>query len=193
MKSSDHPRGQVKHTRSHSAWMMIIGGSFSLILAALAISHRAIAEPPAEERTGVLTSDPYQRSDKIYQFHLLPGDRIERGKEIYLFTCWLCHNEYTTREDYAPRAPTLYKLYERPVLMTGEPLNDRSVGTKIQLGGPGMPGFQAFLDSEELADVVAYLRSGRCCWDENHPPANPWYGEVPADGSSSRSGASNDQ
>ena len=126
----------------------------------------------SKARQPPVAADPYQRSVAIYTFRSFPG---ERGKELYFYTCWVCHNEYTNRDSHPPVAPLLTGLFNRPVLITGEALSEASVKQKIRLGGPGMPGFGAMFSEAQLADLVAYLKSRSCCWDENNPPPNPAY------------------
>jgi mono/diheme cytochrome c family protein len=68
----------------------------------------------------------------------------------------------------------LKELYKRPKLMSGQPVNDETVAAKIRQGGPRMPAYQHTLNAKDMADLLAYLRE-KCCWDADHPPANPRY------------------
>ncbi len=89
--------------------------------------------------------------------------------------CWICHNDYTREANdpnEGPVAPTLKELYQRPVLLSGQPVNDDTVKAKIRGGGPQMPGYQYALTDKDLTDLVEYLRD-HCCWDEQNPPPNP--------------------
>ena len=117
-----------------------------------------------------------QRSSEILYFKRFADSGSERGKEIYFYKCWVCHNEYT-REAGSP-APTLKDLYKRPKLVSGQPVNDQTVAQKIKNGGPQMPGYQYTLSDQDLADLVSFLREGKCCWEdseEKEPPRNPRY------------------
>ena len=39
-------------------------------------------------------ADPYQRSAAIYQFKKAAASGPDRGREIFYYKCWFCHNEY---------------------------------------------------------------------------------------------------
>ena len=121
-----------------------------------------------------LALDEYQRSTRIYHYRWFQGSDASRGEELYFFKCWMCHNEYTIAEDYPLRAPTLVRLYQRPTLLSGEPVNDETVARKIWTGGPGMPSYRHALSEDDMTDLLRYLRED-CCWDEDNPPVNPWY------------------
>jgi len=49
------------------------------------------------------------------------------------------------------------------------------VAAHIKKGGPGMPSFRTTLSDSDVADVVSYLHSEKCCVEGEHLPANPWY------------------
>jgi mono/diheme cytochrome c family protein len=117
-----------------------------------------------------------QRSAEIMYFKRFAESGPERGKEIYFYKCWVCHNEYTRAAGTA--SPTLKDLYKRPKLISGQPVNDQTITAKIKNGGPNMPGYQYTLNDQDLADLVSFLREGKCCWEdseEKEPPRNPRY------------------
>ena len=117
-----------------------------------------------------------QRSAEILYFKRFAESGSERGKEIYFYKCWVCHNDYTRAA--GTTAPTLRDLYKRPRLISGQPVNDQTVAAKIKTGGSNMPGYQYTLTEQDLADLVSFLREGKCCWEdfeEKEPPRNPRY------------------
>ena len=117
-----------------------------------------------------------QRSWEILNFKRFADSGPDRGKEIYFYKCWVCHNDYT-RAAGSP-APTLRDLYKRPKLLSGQPVNDETIAAKIKNGGPNMPGYQYTLSERDLADLVSFFREGKCCWEdseEKEPPRNPRY------------------
>ena len=117
-----------------------------------------------------------QRSADILYFKRFAESGSERGKEIYFYKCWVCHNDYTRAAGSI--APTLRDLYKRPKLISGQAVNDQTVAAKIKDGGPNMPGYQYTLTEKDLADLVSFLREGKCCWEdveEKEPPRNPRY------------------
>ena len=150
-------------------WIVMIGlglgpGAQALFAQAAGSSPRPAPDPPKGN---------LQRSAEILYFKRLADSGPLRGKEIYFFKCWVCHNDYTRAAGSV--APTLKDLYKRPALLSGQPVNDQTVADKIRNGGPGMPGYQYSLNDADLADLVSFFREGLCCWeekDEHNPPRN---------------------
>lgn len=93
----------------------------------------------------------------------------QRGEAIFYIKCNFCHAEI------AKLAPSLKELYQRSKLVTGKPVNDEAVSEQIKNGSERMPSFRYSLNDAEVADLVSYLREGKCCPDPENPPANPQY------------------
>ena len=151
-----------------------------ILLVSLGFGAGAAAFAQQASGSGRGSPDPpkgnLQRSAEILYFQRMAESGPERGKEIYFFKCWVCHNEYTRQAGYP--APTLKDLYKRPKLLSGQPVNDPTVTEKIKEGGPRMPGYRYTLSDQDLADLVSFLREGKCCWEdseEHNPPRNPRY------------------
>src|SRR5215831_18942227 len=126
-----------------------------LMMASLcAIGARAFAQ----EAAAPATKDYNQRSLEIYEFRKAARSGPERGREIYYYKCWFCHNEFVKD------IPQLKGLYAKPNLLSGEPVNDGTVKDKLRNGGPTMPAYKYVLGDADLDDLVSYLREG-CCWD----------------------------
>jgi hypothetical protein len=139
----------------------------------------SMGSPAAFAQSGSTTGNPqydkYQRSGDVFYMKRMGESGWQRGKEIWYMKCWICHNDYTREANdpaKAPVAPTLRELYKRPMLMSGQPVNDDTVKAKIRAGGPNMPGYQYVLSDQDLKDLVEYLRD-HCCWDAQTPPPNP--------------------
>jgi mono/diheme cytochrome c family protein len=115
--------------------------------------------------------DYLQRSLEIYEFKKAANSGPERGQEIFYYKCWFCHNEFATA---IPQQgiPYLKGIYQKPNLLSGEPVSDATVREKIKNGGPGMPAYKYVLNDADLNDLVGYLRE-KCCWDSDAPPPNP--------------------
>lgn len=96
-----------------------------------------------------------------------PGDSFH-GEEIYYVKCNVCHTAI------AKLAPSLQDVYKRN-LASGQPGNDQTVTEKLMKGGPYMPSYQHTLGEKDLADLLSYLREGKCCPDPENPPSNPLY------------------
>lgn len=138
------------------------------VFAQTAASQSAAAE--AQE----VPVDEYDRTAQLWHYQRLAKSGWERGQEIYLMKCWICHNDYTIRAEPNAAAPTLRDLYKRPTLRSGQPVNDQTVAAAIRGGNSRMPSYGSVLNDKDLSDLLTYLRE-KCCWDEMNPPANPRY------------------
>jgi hypothetical protein len=112
--------------------------------------------------------DPYQKSLRVYEFRKAAESGAERGREVFYYKCWFCHNEFTKD------IPKLPGLFQRATLISGDPVNEDTVKNKIRSGGPGMAAYKYVLSESDLNDLVGYLREG-CCWNSDSPPPNPQY------------------
>jgi streptogramin lyase/cytochrome c2 len=121
--------------------------------------------------------DDLQRSTKIFTFQQAVAEGPERGAEIYYYRCWTCHNTYTAKAEPNTSGPPLEAIFDRSVMLSGAQMSDENVADKIRHGGPGMPAFRYSMSDDDIADMIAYLRSDDCCVasGEINLPANPWY------------------
>jgi streptogramin lyase/mono/diheme cytochrome c family protein len=113
--------------------------------------------------------DDLQTTYLIDRYREVADSGPARGETIYFYKCWACHNSLA--ED---AGPPLKNLFDRPVLMSGVPLDEKSVAARVRQGGERMPGFARISDAD-LADLFSYLRSDACCYEALEPPANPRY------------------
>jgi len=126
-------------------------------------------KPAKAAATPDVSTDDLQRSLRLDTYRILADSGAARGENIYFYKCWMCHNQYTKG------APLLKNLFQRENLTSGDPVNDDNVNAKIKEGGAGMPSFRTSLSDADIADLVAYFHSGKCCVEGENPPANPWY------------------
>jgi len=144
----------------------------ALTIAACLIAPSAIAQQPAPQDAAPqpkpVAKDYYQRSLETYEFRKAAQGGPERGREIFYYKCWFCHNEYTKN------APQLAGLYQRGTLLSGLPVNDDTVKNRIRNGGDGMAAYRYTLSDADLNDLVSFVRE-KCCWDSDAPPPNPRY------------------
>ena len=117
-------------------------------------------------------SNEMQRALAIDQYRIAGPSGAARGEVIYYYKCWFCHNDYTRAAGTS--APTLKDIFNRPRLVSGQPVNEETVSQQIRNGSNGMPGFRHSLTDTDIADLVSYLRD-RCCYEETGAPPNPWY------------------
>src|SRR3954453_17215980 len=118
-------------------------GMTMLLTAASPVDQLALAQSASSLQQGVATEprapkDPYQRSLQVYEFRKAAQSGPDRGQEIFYYKCWFCHNEFVA--GIAEQGiPHLKGLYQKPNLLSGEPVNDATVKEKLKNGGPGMP------------------------------------------------------
>lgn len=130
--------------------------------------QQASAVPPEPVPATPESRDPYQRSQAIFEFTKAATSGIDRGREIFYYKCWFCHNEW------AEGAPRLTGIYQKDQLLSGRPANDAGVREEIREGGAGMAAYKYTLSEQDLNDLVAFVREG-CCWNSDAPPPNPDY------------------
>jgi virginiamycin B lyase len=149
---------------SAAALALSSGGSISQRVGA-----QDASQAPHNSTEPTVNADPLQWSYRIDRYQLAGDSGAARGEIIYYFKCWMCHNQYTKS------APYLKDLYRHQTLESGQSVDDDSVTAQIKNGGPGMPSFHTSLTDADIADVVAYIREGKCCVEGENPPKNPWY------------------
>src|SRR2546427_8801463 len=143
--------------------LLIVGAAWFAINA----GHKP--KPAADADKDKAAVDDLQRSLRLDTYRIEGDSGAARGEVIYAFKCWMCHNKYTKS------APYLADLYKRSTLVSGSPVTDENVAAKIKDGGPLMPANNHNLSDSDVADLVAYIRSGKCCVEGENPPMNPWY------------------
>jgi streptogramin lyase/mono/diheme cytochrome c family protein len=149
-----------------SAFVVIL--SFAISMARPAMAGRS-SDGASDTPTPAAYRDDLQRSYRTDHYLEVAESGVDRGENIYWHKCWACHNKYQQA------APTLEGLFKQAALITGVPVNEENVAAHIKKGGPGMPSFRTTLSDSDVADVVGYLHSEKCCVEGEHLPANPWY------------------
>jgi mono/diheme cytochrome c family protein len=136
----------------------------------VATGFGAVAQQAAapNAKTGAPIVDPYSRALQTYQFKKAAASGPERGREIFYYKCWFCHNEYTKN------APQLTGLFKRETLLSGLPVNTDTVKDRVRNGGEGMAAYKYTLSEADLDDLVSFVRE-ECCWNSDAPPLNPVY------------------
>src|SRR5579871_2351380 len=152
-----------------------LAGTALVVVIALAvfIGHRppgdeaSIPAAPAKEALAPAPqppfADPYQRSVLIYNFRKAADHGADRGREIFYYKCWFCHNEF------AQGAPPLKGVLQRKKLLSGRPATEDGIKDEIRNGGAGMAAYKFVLNDADLNDLVSYIRD-QCCWNSNRPP-----------------------
>ena len=78
-----------------------------------------------------------------------------RGHSVYQAHCAVCHYDRTSD---AQHGPPLRGVFKKPYLPSGAPANDERVSATVLHGRNLMPA-QPQTDSQELADLLAYLHT----------------------------------
>ena len=133
-----------------------------------AAPQQSAAVPPPPPAETPAARDPYQRSLAIFEFKKAAVGGPDRGREIFYYKCWFCHNEW------ADGAPKLTGVYQRKQLLSGRPATDDGIKDEIREGGAGMAAYKYVLSEADLNDLVSFIREG-CCWNSDAPPLNPHF------------------
>jgi streptogramin lyase len=113
--------------------------------------------------------DRFQRTYEVLGNNEVATSGAARGETIYFYKCWMCHNQGGRKGDKSGLVgPALGSVVTR--LKTNE-----AVAAKIENGGPRMPAFRHTLSEADLADLVSYLATPTCCYENDNPPKNPHY------------------
>jgi streptogramin lyase/mono/diheme cytochrome c family protein len=161
-----------EHASRASRLILVTLATGVALFAVGAITWSGIAKAapkPKAAASAEISEDDLQRSLRLDTYRIVADSGAARGEVIYAYKCWMCHNRYTQG------GPYLKDLFERQQLVSGPPVNDETVAAKIKEGSPLMPAFRTSLSDSDIADLVAYIRSGKCCVEGENPPANPWY------------------
>lgn len=144
----------------------VLGGA--LLISAALISRSIIPAAAQQASDKPPPMDELQKADGIYQFKKAALSGAERGREIFYYKCWFCHNEFTKD------VPKLEGLFAHSTLWSGQPVNDETVKNQIRNGSADMAAYKYTLSEADLNDLVAFLRE-KCCWNSDAPPLNPAY------------------
>ena len=164
-KGGNHRSGVILRSLALVVALLALGAVWFVTNAAPKPKPAAGADADKDK----LAADDLQRSLRLDTYRIDADSGAARGEVIYAFKCWMCHNKYTKT------APYLAELYSRSALLSGGPINDETVAAKIKDGSQLMPANRHNLSDSDVADLVAYIHSGKCCVEGENPPMNPWY------------------
>jgi mono/diheme cytochrome c family protein len=86
------------------------------------------------------------------------AEEIASGQRLFQMHCGGCHNGKQLMVGKQP--PVLNGIFQRPTLPSGMPATGAQVRSTIMQGRSGiMPPFQNVLSSEDIRDIIEYLRT----------------------------------
>ena len=156
-------------SRMHTRVILLATVVIGIALLVAGNWNRSQAAPAQAASGNVMHTDNYQRSARLDTYKVIADSGAGRGENIYFYKCWMCHNQY------AKTGPYLKELFKHSQLMSGDPVTDENVAAKIKEGGPGMPAFATTLKDADVADLITYIKEGKCCVEGENPGPNPWY------------------
>jgi len=115
----------------------------SLVVIASALGTFAAAQksPQPAPKSGATVSNPAA---------------VASGGRIYAKQCEICH--YATSKA-KKIGPGLANIYPGGKFANGKKVDDASMRVWIEYGGKDMPGYKEILKSNEVRDLIAYLRT----------------------------------
>jgi mono/diheme cytochrome c family protein len=78
------------------------------------------------------------------------------GHAAFITNCSTCHYD---RETGSLHGPSLLGVYRKQYLPSGAPANDDRIANTIQHGRGNMPALGAQVGSDDIADILAYLKT----------------------------------
>ncbi|HUJ21523.1 MAG TPA: cytochrome c [Bryobacteraceae bacterium] len=83
---------------------------------------------------------------------------LRAGRYLYRENCSVCHE--INRPKRYKFGPNLFRLFQNEKLpLSGGKPTEEYVTAKIKNGGPVMPAFRDVLSEEQIADLIAFIRS----------------------------------
>ncbi len=118
---------------------LLICGVILVVCLAVVMTAPAAVQSPAEKATEKESAASATNGEKVYDRH-----------------CEVCHYPATTAKKIGPG---LKGIYKRGKFADGSKVTDASMRRWIEKGGKNMPAFEEALKPEEIADLIAYLKT----------------------------------
>ena len=84
------------------------------------------------------------------------GKDAEEGKKLFADHCSICHYTDSTNTKVGPG---LKGLFHRAKLATGAKMTEENVRKLIENGHGEMPTWKGILSTEQIDDIIAYLKT----------------------------------
>ncbi len=79
-----------------------------------------------------------------------------KGKEVYRVNCAICHFSASSGKKIGPGMKGIFKGRK---FEDGTGVTDETMRVWIEKGGKTMPPFQEVLTAQQIADLIAYMKS----------------------------------
>jgi mono/diheme cytochrome c family protein len=109
---------------------------------------------PAQQSGGHTSDQPVATAGKNVAARPALNEQQKRGESLFVENCTLCHMPSNEKKKLGIQALKLEGVY-------GEDADTDALRQFVQQGLPGkMPSFRYDLDTKDIDDVVAYLKTG---------------------------------
>lgn len=112
--------------------------SFSIAMVVLAVAGTVQAQNPPPKKSA-------------------SGSAVLRGKNVFAEKCAVCHNANSSERKIGPGLQGISK--RGTFTVNGKKITDESLKTWIESGDTLMPPFKDVLTSDQLKDVIAYIKT----------------------------------
>ena len=85
-----------------------------------------------------------------------PKGKALRGRQLFEDQCSICH---FTASPAKKIGPGLKAIYRNGKFASGKKVDDASMRAWIENGGVDMPAFKESLTAQQIADLIAFLRT----------------------------------
>lgn len=117
-----------------------------LLLATLLLGGAALAAGQAKQ-----TPAPARRAAAAPA-----SSEVKRGRQVYAEHCGVCHFSANRAKKVGPG---LKGIYRRAQFASGRKVDDAGMRAWILKGGADMPAFEESLTTEQIDDLIAYLKT----------------------------------
>jgi len=83
-------------------------------------------------------------------------EEVAKGKTLYSRHCEICHY---AQAEALKMAPGMKGIYKKGKYSDGKKVDDASMRLWIEKGGPKMPPFRDTLNDQQVAALIAYIRT----------------------------------
>jgi mono/diheme cytochrome c family protein len=122
---------------------MLMAGALGLMAAGLLFAQsgeKTSAAKPAEKKEESKT----------------PKGNALRGRQLFEDQCSICHFTASSAKKIGPGLKAIYRTGK---FANGKKVDDASMRAWIENGGVDMPAFKESLSAQQIADLIAFLRT----------------------------------